>query len=143
MEVKTMNITKSLKKFLNISRDLSHSTILLTNLEHIICVSSLTNDDYYLQQKISNDLKQILKLYSSDASASQYLNTTMNRIIPIINNYVPNQYLSQIILPILQHEVLQGLLIFVSEDREYIASNLEFAKTTKHFVEILSLEDEK
>lgn len=138
-----MNITKSLKKFLNISRDLSHSTILLTNLEHIICVSSLTNDDYYLQQKISNDLKQILKLYSSDASASQYLNTTMNRIIPIINNYVPNQYLSQIILPILQHEVLQGLLIFVSEDREYIASNLEFAKTTKHFVEILSLEDEK
>lgn len=137
-----MNVSQSLKKFLNISRDLSHSTILLTDLECIIYVASQENNNQYCNQKISNDLKQILKLYHNDSSASQYLNTTMNRIIPIIEHESLDQYLSQIILPVIQHEILQGLLIFVSEDREYISSNLDFAKTTKHFVEIFSLEDE-
>lgn len=136
-----MHITKSLTDFLAISKDLSHSTILLTNLDSIVYISSENDSSMYLDHKISSDLKQILNLYLTDSSATQYLNTTMNRVVPIIENEDVNRYLSQIILPIVQNEQLQGLLIFVSEDRQYIETNLEFAKTTKHFVEIFSMEN--
>lgn len=138
-----MYITNSLKNFLTISMDLSHSTIILTDLNSIIYVATPHDDAKYLHHKISSELKQILNLYLTDPSASQYLNTTMNRIIPIIQNDSTDKYLSQIILPIVQYEKLQGLLIFVSEDREYIESNLDFAKTTKHFVEIFSFQPEE
>lgn len=136
-----MYITKSLIDFLSISKDLSHSTILLTSLERVIYVASEHDNSIYLDHEISSDLKQILDLYLRDSSADEYLNTTMNRIIPIIEKKDIRKYRSQIILPIIQDKQLQGLLIFVSEDREYIESNLDFAKTTKHFVEIFSMEN--
>lgn len=138
-----MHITKLLTNFLEISKDLSHSTIVLTDLDSIIYVACEHDYLSYLHHEISYDLKQILNLYFSDPSASQYLNTTMNRIIPIIKNDNINKYISQIILPIFQDKTICGLLIFLSEDREYIESNLDFAKTTKHFVELFSLEQDE
>ncbi|MCI8482146.1 MAG: hypothetical protein HFJ27_03555 [Clostridia bacterium] len=97
----------------------------------------------YLEQELSENLRKIINLYYEDPSAIEYLNTTMKCVIPIIKNDPLPSYISQIILPIMHNGILQGLLIFVNEQREYIESNLDFAKTTKRFVEEFSLEAEE
>ena len=61
----------------------------------------------------------------------------MTNIIPIILNDDVSKYKSQIILPIIHNNIIDGLLIFMTCDRFYIKSNLKFARTTKHFVELL------
>ena len=76
-------------------------------------------------------LKKIVKLYCNDSYISQY---SMNRFMPMIEIELQNKHLSQIILPIIQYEIFQNFLIFVSNSQEYLSYNLDFAKTTKHFV---------
>lgn len=132
-----MHITNQLTTFLDLSKNLSHSHIILTNLNSIIWVASDTKNDY-LNMDISGELKQVLQLYSSDQDLVDYINTTMDKIIPICTNPDCVDYQSQIILPVIQNNILKGLLIFLSENERYLISNLNFAKTTKHFVEIFS-----
>lgn len=134
-----MHITNQLTNFLELSKNLSYSHIILTNLNSIIWVASDTKNDY-LNMEISNELKQILQLYSSDQDLIDYINTTMDKIIPICQHPDCINYQSQIILPVIQNNILKGLLIFLSEKERYLTSNLNFAKTTKHFVEIFSTE---
>lgn len=132
-----MYITNQLTSFLDLSKTLSNSHIILTNLKSIILVASDTKSNY-LNMEISNELKQILKLYSSNQNLIDYINTTMDTIIPICKYKDCCNYQSQIILPVVQNKILKGLLIFLSEKERYLVSNLNFAKTTKHFVEIFS-----
>lgn len=133
-----MFITKSLINFLNLSQNLSDSNIILTDLRRITFTSSNVEKDY-LNSELSNSLKQILT--SSHLDDISYLNTKIESIIPLINNDNILKYKSQIILPVVHNGILDGLLIFFTEDREYLPSNLKFAKTTKHFVELFSTKD--
>lgn len=131
-------ITKSLIDFLNSSCYLSNSNIVLTDLKRIIFTSSDV-ETYYLNNELSSSLKQILS--SSYLNRATYLNTTIDSIVPLIDNDNILRYKSQIILPIFHNSTPDGLLIFFTEDREYLPSNLKFAKTTKHFVELFGTKD--
>ncbi len=130
-----MYITQSLINFLNLSCNLSNSNILLTDLEKIIFTSS-SIEKGYLNSKLSDSLKQILH-----SNCSSYLNITVDSIIPLVIDDNILKYKSQIILPIFHSDTLEGLLIFFAKDREYLPSNLRFAKTTQHFVELFSTKD--
>lgn len=132
-----MYITNKLINFLNLSGELSHSTIILTDTEKIILVTSKEFNNLYLDKEISDNLKNVLKLYKSDYNAINYINTDMNNIMNLIIDDNISRYRSQIILPII-HDTVDGLLIFFTNDRNYIPSNLRFAMTTKHFAELYS-----
>lgn len=131
-----MYITDKLINFLNKSSMMSHSTIILTDLDNVVFASP-DDKSTYLNNHISNDLQSFLKLFSQDVSSVDYINTSMTDIVPIILNDDVSKYKSQIILPIVHNNSIDGLLIFMTCDRFYIESNLKFAKTTKHFVELL------
>lgn len=133
-----MFITKSLIDFLNLSQNLSDSNIILTDFGRITFTSSNVEKGY-LNSELSNSLKQILT--SSHLDDISYLNTTIDSIIPLVNNDNILKYKSQIILPVVYNSTPDGLLIFFTEDREYLPSNLKFAKTTKHFVELFGTKD--
>ena len=136
-----MYITDVLKDFLSLSQSLANSTILLTDTEKVILAfydDDMKNKNDYLDKEISKSLKRILTLYSSDINAVDYMNTTMESIIPLVVNDDITNYTSQIILPITENYNVTGLLIFLTDNRKYLPSNLKFAKTTKHFVEIFS-----
>lgn len=135
-----MYVTNKLMNFLTISSKLSNSTILLTDLEKIVFVAAEDNTELYLYKKISTNLKNILSLYEQEHTAVNYINTTMESIVDLVVNDNISHYTSQIILPITHHDI-EGLLIFFVNDREYIPSNLKFAKTTKHFTELFSSKD--
>lgn len=81
-----------------------------------------------------------LNLYKRDLNSIDYVNTSMNSIVPIVVDDDISKYQSQIILPIVHNEMVDGLLIFVADNRKYLESNLRFAKTAKHFVELFSTE---
>lgn len=132
-----MYVTKKLINFLNLSGELSHSTIILTDTRKVILVTSKEFTNLYLNKEISNNLKDVLKFYKSDYNAINYINTDMNNIINLIIDDNISRYRSQIILPII-HDTIDGLLIFFTNNRNYIPSNLRFAMTTKHFVELYS-----
>ena len=131
-----MYITNKLIDFLNNSSFLSNSTIILTDLKKVVFVSSSSTTNY-LNKDLSCDLINILNLYISDMYFSDYINASMDTIVPIVSNDSCT-YMSQIILPIVKNEVVERLFIFASEKRKYLLSNLRFAKTTKHFVELIS-----
>lgn len=128
-------ITQSLINFLNSSTSLSNSNIILTDLEQVVFASSDIEKNY-LNRKLNKSLTQILS--SSCLASCNYLNNTRNSILPLIVDDDILKYKSQIILPIFHGDIIDGLLIFFTDDREYLASNLKFAKTTKHFVELFS-----
>lgn len=131
-------ITQSLINFLNSSTSLSNSNIILTDLEQVVFASFDIEKDY-LNNKLSDSLKNFL--YSHDLSNVHYFNTTVECMIPLIINDNISKYKSQIILPIVHNNITDGLLVFFSEDREYLPSNLKFAETTKHFTELFSTKD--
>lgn len=132
-----MYITDKLVSFLKDSEYLSNSTIILTDLEKVIYVVS-DKDTNYLDKKISNSLKQILNLYKTDINTIDYMNTTLDSIIPITTDDDISKYKSQIILPIIHNYMIDGLLIFITDNRKYLSSSLKYAKTTQHFVEVLT-----
>lgn len=70
----------------------------------------------------------------------EYMNRSMDTVVPITIDDNISKYKSQIILPIIHNDIVDGLLIFVTDDRKYLTSNLNFAKTTKHFVELFSID---
>ena len=131
-------ITKSLIDFLNSSCYLSNSNIVLTDLKRIIFTSSDV-EKHYLNSELSESIKQVLD--SPYLNKSAYLHTTIDSIVPLVNNDNISKYKSQIILPIFHNDVADGLLVFFTEDREYLPSNLKFAETTRHFAELFSTKD--
>lgn len=135
-----MRITNKLTDFLNLSGKLSNSTIILTDTEKIIFTTSKKFKNLYLDEKISNNLKNVLELYKLDYNSIDYINIDMNNIMDLIVNDNVKRYRSQIILPII-HDTVEGLLIFFVNNRNYIPSNLRFAMTTKHFTELYSSEE--
>lgn len=66
------------------------------------------------------------------------MNTSMDSIVPIVVGDDISKYKSQIILPIVHNDIVDGLLIFLTDERKYLASNLNFAKTTQHFAQLFS-----
>lgn len=132
-----MYVTKKLIDFLNLSGELSHSTIVLTDTEKVILITSKEFTSLYLNKEISDNLKNVLQLYKSDNTAIDYINTDMTNIMNLVIDDNISRYRSQIILPII-HDTIDGLLIFFTNNRNYIPSNLRFAMTTKHFVELYS-----
>lgn len=127
-----MYVTNTLVDFLNSSAILSDSSIYLTNLEKFV----FSTNSLYFDKAIGNKLKSLLDLYIKDNCMSDYMNTNLDSIIPLISNDNILNYKSQIILPVVEDDCVSGLLIFTTNDRIYLPSNLEFAKTTKHFTEI-------
>lgn len=134
-----MRITNKLTDFLNLSGELSNSTIILTDTEKIIFTTSDELNKLCLDKKISNNLKDVLNLYRLDTDTINYINTNMNNVIDLFVDDDIKRYRSQIILPII-HDTVEGLLIFFVNNRNYIPSNLKFAMTTKHFTELYSSE---
>lgn len=132
-----MYITNQLIRFIEVSRKLSNSTILLTDHEKIILVAAEENKQRYENKPISKPLKKILKLYQSQSNVINYMNTSMESIVPLVVKDKTSRYRSEMILPIV-HDHVDGLLIFFVRDRQYLPSNLRFAKTTKQFVEAFS-----
>lgn len=130
-------MSDKLINFLTSSSILSNSTILLTNLEKVLFVSTEEDKKKFLGKNISNSLKNILSLYQHE-DAINYLNTTMESIVTLIENDTISSYRSQIILPVVERKyaTLEGLLIFFVRDRQYLQSNLNFAMTTKQFVDL-------
>ncbi len=135
-----MYITDSLVEFLHNSMLLSDSTIILTDLNKIIFVAS-NDDNNYMNKNLSDNLRKLLHLYTFDFAYADYLNVSMNTVVPIIDNDDISKYKSQIVLPIIHNNIIDGLLIFITDKREYLESNLKYAKTAKHFVEIFSTKD--
>lgn len=135
-----MYITDKLIKFLNDSKFLSNSTIILTDLEKVILTVS-DKDTNYLNKKISNSLNQVINLYKSDINTVDYMNTTLDSIIPITIDDDITKYKSQIILPIIHDYIIDGLLIFIADNRKYLSSSLKYAKTTQHFVEVFTTKE--
>lgn len=135
-----MYITDNLIKFLNNSMILSDSTIILTDLDKVVFVTS-NEDNNYLNKSLHNDLKKFLNLYAIDSCYADYMNVSMDTIVPIVEDDDISKYKSQIVLPIIHNNVIDGLLIFITDKREYLDSNLKYAKTAKHFVEIFSTKD--
>lgn len=132
-----MNISNSLNNFLNDSQRLSHSIILLTDRSNVIFVSS-SNTEYFntfMNHSISKDLKYLLKKFSEQKKNEILYSKNLNSTIKLIYHDTI-AYEFQIILPIIDN-LVEGLLIFFSTDREYLPSNLRYAKTTKYFVEKL------
>lgn len=137
MEVRHMYITNKLVDFLTTSKKLSNSTILLTDLKRVILsLSDFTKE--FMNKELSQNLIDILNLYKEDLAFADHMNISMNTIVPLIFDDDISEYKSQIILPIVHSGVVDGLLIFISNDRIYLKSNLKFAKTTQHFVELFS-----
>lgn len=135
-----MYITDNLIKFLNNSMILSDSTIILTNLDKVVFVASNDNNNY-LNKRLHNDLKRLLNLYTIDSGYADYMNVSMDTIVPIVEDDDISKYKSQIVLPVIHNDTIDGLLIFITDKREYLDSNLKYAKTAKHFVEIFSTKD--
>ncbi len=135
-----MNISNKLIDFLSSSKVLSNSTIILTDLEKVVFALSDFENDFF-NRALSNDLIDILNFYSSNVDAIDYFNASMEHIVPIVVCDDISSYKSQMFLPIVQDNCLVGLLIFISHNRVYLKSNLNFAKTTKHFVEVLCFDD--
>lgn len=133
-----MYITQSLINFLNSSTSLSNSNIILTDLEQVVFASSDIEKNY-LNRKLNKSLTQILD--SSSLASCSYLNNARESILPLIIDDNVLKYRSQIILPIIHSNAPDGLLIFFTDDRKYLPSNLRFAETTKYFVEVFSTKD--
>lgn len=134
-----MYINNKLIDFLNDAQKISNSSIIVTDLDKIVFVASSSKKIHkLLNLSISNDLKQISQLFLEDISSIDYINSSMCDVVPIIYNDDVSKYKSQIILPIIHGCDVDGLLIFVADDRYFIKSNLKFAKTTRHFTELLS-----
>lgn len=132
-----MFINSSLNSFLNDSQRLSHSTILLANRNNIIFVSP-SNIGYFktfMNHSISKDLKHLFNQFNQQKKNEILYSRNSNSTIKLIY-HDRIAYQSQIILPIVDN-FLEGLLIFFSTDREYLPSNLRYARTTKYFIEKL------
>lgn len=110
-EVIKLYVTDSLIDFLNASMLLSDSTIILTDLDKVIFVASNENTSY-LNKNLSDSLKKLLNLYIFDCSYVDYLNTSMDTIIPITEEEDVSKYKSQIVLPILRNGIVERFVSF-------------------------------
>lgn len=106
-----MYITDSLVEFLHNSMILSDSTIILTDLTKVIFVAS-NEDNIYLDKKLHTDLKKLLDLYSIDQCYIDYMNVSMDTIIPIIKDDDVLRYKSQIVLPIVINGIVERFAHF-------------------------------
>lgn len=132
-----MEINCKLAKFLNDAHKLSQCNILLTDKSKFIFTSLCFKNDIFIGKNISKDLTNLTKFFIADSNFSYTSIPAENPCISLIGNECIN-YTAQIILPIF-HEKLDGLLVFFSTDRNYLESNLRFARTTKYFTERLSI----
>lgn len=132
-----MNLSIELKDYLKQSNKNLNSNILCTDLSNILFSATDTDNEYFNDKKISNELLTIIKNWK-DASHKEELIIICNLYcIPITQNDT-NNYYSQIILPICHSDKLDGILIFYRKDRNYIPSSAKSAITTKEFTEKLS-----
>lgn len=122
-------LTIELKTFLDLSKKLQGTDLLLTDKQTIIYDCVEDNQKSYKGLKVSNELVKIMNEYEQ-GNLNKYI---FNQIIPIIEND-DKQYVSQIILPLFYKRELIGLLINMSEKSIYTNKNLEFADTTREFI---------
>lgn len=106
-----MYITDSLVEFLHNSMILSSSTIILTDLDKVIFVDSNDNNNY-LNKSIHDSLKNLLYLYTTDPCYADYMNVSMDTIVPIVDNDDVSKYKSQIILPIIHNNIVDRFAYF-------------------------------
>lgn len=132
-----MYISAELKKYLQQSSKNLNSNILYTDLNHISFSATNEDDEYFNEQKISNELLSIIHNWKYSPYKKDLIMIYNLYCIPLIQN--DNCcYSSQIILSICRNTKLEGLLIFYRKDRNYIPSSANLAITTKNFVEKLS-----
>lgn len=132
-----MILDENIINFLHNSHIISNFNIILTDLENIIFSSTHYLSDNYLNKKISPDLKKYI--YSINCSNYQdsfiLINNPFEAKALFYND--TNNYHSQIILPILYQNNVNGVLIFYSNNNNFNNNDLKFAKTAKYFVEKL------
>lgn len=125
--------TDKLINFLNDSQAISNYNILLTDLNNIIIAKPSYIEETYLSKSLSYNLLELLSSITYSKN-QQYLFVDKENILPIFKDD-SNSYASEIILPIFNKDKLFGLLIFFSYDKKFLNSNLNYAMTTKFFVE--------
>lgn len=106
-----MYITDSLVEFLHNSMLLSDSTIILTDLNKVVFVAS-NEDNNYLNKNLHDNLKKLLSLYVSDSCYIDYMNTSMDTIVPIVEDDDISRYESQIVLPIIHNGIIDRFVNF-------------------------------
>ncbi len=106
-----MYITNNLIEFLNNSMLLSRSTIILTDLNKVVFVAS-TDDNDYLNKNLHDSLKKLLYLYTFDPYYVDYMNISMDTIIPIVEGDDISKYKSQIVLPIIHNKIVDRVAYF-------------------------------
>ena len=125
--------TDKLINFLNDSQAISNYNILLTDLNKIIIAKPSYIEETYLSKNLSCNLLELLSSITYSKN-QKYLFVDKENILPIFKDD-SNSYASEIILPIFNKDKLFGLLIFFSHDKKFLNSNLNYAMTTKFFVE--------
>ena len=129
-----MILNEKTKNFLINSALTCGNTLIITDLEKIIFVSS-SSFDQFINQPISNILKQILN-HKTDLKI--YCNSILFRYdsLPLSYNKTDNlNYSSQIIIPLFKEESIVGSVIMVSFHKTFNNSNFEYLKTTAEFIQ--------
>lgn len=122
-----MHIPKQLFAFLNSIQSISKMNILITNLDKIILALPKEIENSYVNQKISLSLKRLLSLYQTESEISDYLNTTIDTILPLVSTDNTCRYASQIILPFYEDISLIGTIIFFSKSIMFTKEDFDFA----------------
>lgn len=106
-----MYITDSLVEFLHNSMLLSRSTIILTDLNKVVFVAS-NDDNNYLNKNLHDNMKKLLSLYAADSCYIDYMNISMDTIVPIVEDDDILKYESQIVLPIIHNNIVDRFAYF-------------------------------
>lgn len=106
-----MYITDSLVEFLHNSMLLSDSTIILTDLTKVVFVAS-NNDNNYLNKNLHDNMKKLLNLYILDSCYIDYMNVSMDTIVPIVEEDDILKYESQIVLPVIHNDIVDRFTYF-------------------------------
>ncbi len=130
-----MNLNDKLIQFLNDAHILSNCSILLSNRDIFIYSALCSENDIFTNSNISEDLRELNNCFVKNSEFTYATFLPDHKCINLVDGDNIN-YVSQIILPIF-HEKLDGTLVLFSTNREFLKSNLKFAKTTQYFVEKL------
>ncbi|MCI8353145.1 MAG: hypothetical protein HFJ58_06160 [Clostridia bacterium] len=90
---------------------LSDSTIILTDLTKVVFVAS-NNDNNYLNKNLHDNMKKLLNLYILDSCYIDYMNVSMDTIVPIVEEDDILKYESQIVLPVIHNDIVDRFTYF-------------------------------
>lgn len=141
-----MWVTNEVLKSIDAATTLSGNKIFLTDLENVLYVGNANSSDITNVPISRQLLQKFLKFSFTDIESEFYLIKEHKNVIPIYQEeYLNNDWASQIILPIFIDDSIYGSLISVNYYKQFNDKHLEFAKTTQsiikgHILDLLNKE---